>query len=196
MRSLPASPSSPSATACASLPTNGSRTCRSPCSNARRDPEAADRGAQLLILDEPTSVLTPPELEELRVPALAGDGGPLRDLHHAQARGAARCGQSLHRAAHGRVVGTIEGATTTDTATLARMMVGRDRRSRVERPAVDSRARAVLGVESSPLAHAREGLAPVVPDPRVRSSAWPASTATARANSSTPHRHAPTVPAT
>ena len=58
------------------------------------------RGAQLLILDEPTAVLTPRGMGRARGDAaVAGRRGPLGDLHHAQAGRAPRCRQPLHRAA-------------------------------------------------------------------------------------------------
>ena len=58
------------------------------------------RGADLLILDEPTAALTPPEWHELAIFMRAtGRPGPVGHLHHPQARRALRPGGSLHGAA-------------------------------------------------------------------------------------------------
>ncbi len=96
------------------------------------------RGAQLLILDEPTAVLTPAEWEELAamLRSLVAEGRSAIFITHKLEELLAvvnRC--TVLR--DGRVVGTIEDPTTTDTATLARMMVGRDVVLRVDRPVVE-----------------------------------------------------------
>jgi len=84
------------------------------------------RGADLLILDEPTAVLTPTETVELfrTLRVLAGEGRSVVFITH-------KLGEVMETADRvtvlraGRVVGTVDTASTTPTA-LARMMVGRD----------------------------------------------------------------------
>jgi ABC-type uncharacterized transport system ATPase subunit len=93
------------------------------------------RGAQLLVLDEPTSVLTPKEWDELSavLGSLVAEGRSAIFITHKLDEllaVATRC--TILR--DGRVVGTIDDVSTTDKATLARMMVGRDVVLRVERP--------------------------------------------------------------
>jgi general nucleoside transport system ATP-binding protein len=95
------------------------------------------RGAQLLILDEPTSVLTPPEWEEL--------SGVLRSLVE-EGRSAIFITHKLDELLSvadrctvlrdGAVVGTVDVAGS-NKATLARMMVGREVVLRVERPVLE-----------------------------------------------------------
>lgn len=91
------------------------------------------RGAELLILDEPTSALTPPEWRDLSgvLKALAAQGKAIIFITHKldELFGVAqRC--SVLR--DGRVVGTTE-MSGTSKAELARMMVGREVALRVER---------------------------------------------------------------
>jgi simple sugar transport system ATP-binding protein len=93
------------------------------------------RGATLLVLDEPTSVLTPPEWEELSgvLRSLVAEGRSAIFITHKLDEllsVAGRC--TVLR--DGAVVGTIEDVSHSDKATLARMMVGRDVVLRVERP--------------------------------------------------------------
>jgi simple sugar transport system ATP-binding protein len=84
------------------------------------------RGADLLILDEPTAVLTPAETVELfrTLRVLAGEGRSVVFITH-------KLGEVMETADRvtvlraGRVVGTVDTASTTPAA-LARMMVGRD----------------------------------------------------------------------
>jgi general nucleoside transport system ATP-binding protein len=95
------------------------------------------RGAQLLILDEPTSVLTPPEWQEL--------SGVLRSLVE-EGRSAIFITHKLDELLSvadrctvlrdGAVVGTVDVAGSSK-ATLARMMVGREVVLRVERPLLE-----------------------------------------------------------
>ena len=95
------------------------------------------RGAQLLILDEPTSVLTPPEWEEL--------SGVLRSLVE-EGRSAIFITHKLDELLSvadrctvlrdGAVVGTVEVAGS-NKPILARMMVGREVVLRVERPILE-----------------------------------------------------------
>jgi general nucleoside transport system ATP-binding protein len=96
------------------------------------------RGARLLILDEPTSVLTPPEWQEL--------SGVLRSLVE-EGRSAIFITHKLDELLSvadrctvlrdGDVVGTVDVAGS-NKATLARMMVGREVVLRVERPVLEA----------------------------------------------------------
>ena len=84
------------------------------------------RGADLLILDEPTAVLTPAETVELfqTLRVLAREGRSVVFITH-------KLGEVMETADRvtvlraGRAVGTVETSATTPAA-LARMMVGRD----------------------------------------------------------------------
>jgi simple sugar transport system ATP-binding protein len=84
------------------------------------------RGADLLILDEPTAVLTPTETVELfrTLRVLAHEGRSVVFITH-------KLGEVMETADRvtvlrsGRTVGTVETSATTPAA-LARMMVGRD----------------------------------------------------------------------
>jgi simple sugar transport system ATP-binding protein len=104
------------------------------------------RGAQLLVLDEPTSVLTPPEWEELSevLRSLVAEGRSVIFITHKL--------DELLSVAHrctvlrdGAVVGTVPVASA-DKPTLARMMVGREVVLRVARPEIEPGA-PVLEVE-------------------------------------------------
>jgi general nucleoside transport system ATP-binding protein len=95
------------------------------------------RGADLLILDEPTAALTPTEWHELSrfIRGLADQGRSVIFITHKldELFGLVdRC--TVLRDA--RVVGTVDIAGT-DKPELARMMVGREVTLRVERPIVD-----------------------------------------------------------
>lgn len=88
--------------------------------------KALVRGADLLILDEPTAVLTPTETIELfrTLRVLADEGRSVVFITHKLAEVMETADRvTVLRA--GRVVDTVETATTTPAA-LARMMVGRD----------------------------------------------------------------------
>jgi simple sugar transport system ATP-binding protein len=94
------------------------------------------RGADLLVLDEPTSVLTPKEWDELSavLSSLVAEGRSVIFITHKL--------DELVSVAHrctilrdGRVVGRVDDVSATDKASLARSMVGRDVVLRVERPA-------------------------------------------------------------
>jgi ABC-type uncharacterized transport system ATPase subunit len=92
------------------------------------------RGAEILILDEPTAVLTPIEWQELAgiLRSLAGEGKSVILITHKldEVLGVAdRC--TVLR--DGQRIGTVETGQATK-ATLAKMMVGRDVVLRVERP--------------------------------------------------------------
>jgi general nucleoside transport system ATP-binding protein len=91
------------------------------------------RGAELLILDEPTAALTPPEWQDLSavLQSLVAEGKSVIFITHKldELFGVAnRC--TVLR--DGMVVGTMAMAETTKPA-LARMMVGRDVTLRIER---------------------------------------------------------------
>lgn len=103
------------------------------------------RGADLLILDEPTAALTPEEWHELSLflRTMAGQGRSVIFITHKldELFGLVdRC--TVLR--DGRVVGTVPIAET-DKPSLARMMVGREVALRVERPIVEP-GRTVLEV--------------------------------------------------
>ena len=97
------------------------------------------RGAQILVLDEPTAVLTAQEARELFgvLEALKADGTAIVFISH-------KLGEVLEIAdrvtvlRRGKKVDTVptEGATE---ASLARLMVGRDVLLRVDKPAADVR---------------------------------------------------------
>ncbi len=104
------------------------------------------RGADLLILDEPTAALTPPEWHELALflRSLAAQGKSVIFITHKleELFGLVdRC--TVLR--DGRVVGTVPIGET-DKPSLARMMVGREVTLRVERPELEP-GDAVLEVE-------------------------------------------------
>src|SRR5262249_55032436 len=104
------------------------------------------RGADLLILDEPTAALTPPEWHELShfLRGMADDGRSVIFITHKldELFGLVdRC--TVLR--DGRVVDTVD-IVDTDKRALARMMVGREVTLRVERPIV-APGKPVLEVE-------------------------------------------------
>ncbi len=95
------------------------------------------RGADILILDEPTAALTPPEWRELSafLRSLAEQGKSVIFITHKldELFGVTnRC--TVLR--DGRVVGTAS-VHETDKASLARMMVGREVTLRIERPRLE-----------------------------------------------------------
>jgi general nucleoside transport system ATP-binding protein len=105
------------------------------------------RGADLLILDEPTAALTPPEWRELSafLRGMADEGRSIIFITHKldELFGLAdRC--TVLR--DGRVVDTVDIGDT-DKRALARMMVGREVTLRVERPIVEP-GKPVLEVEN------------------------------------------------
>ncbi|TMJ10435.1 MAG: ABC transporter ATP-binding protein [Bacillati bacterium ANGP1] len=88
--------------------------------------KALYRGANLLILDEPTSVLTPLEIETLFevIKSLVADGKSVIFISHKLGE-ALRISQTITVLRHGRVVATVPRTDATPNA-LARMMVGRE----------------------------------------------------------------------
>jgi simple sugar transport system ATP-binding protein len=95
------------------------------------------RGANLLVLDEPTSVLTPPEWQELSavLRSLVDEGRSAIFITHKLDEllsVADRC--TVLR--DGTVVGTVP-VSEADKPKLARMMVGRDVVLRIERPILE-----------------------------------------------------------
>jgi ABC-type uncharacterized transport system ATPase subunit len=88
--------------------------------------KALYRGANLLILDEPTSVLTPAETEALFevIQSLVADGKSVIFISH-KLEEALRISQTITVLRRGRVVATVPTSDATPHE-LARMMVGRD----------------------------------------------------------------------
>ena len=100
--------------------------------------KALYRGARTLILDEPTSVLTPQEAEQLFVSLrrMAAEGESVVFISHKLDEVTALCDR-VTVLRHGRVSGSADLRTSrVDARGLARMMVGRDiafsRRSRAD----------------------------------------------------------------
>jgi len=87
--------------------------------------KALYRGADILILDEPTSVLTPQEVEELfkAIRALKGQGKAVIFISHKLREVLAICDR-ITVLKRGKVVGTVN-VDETDLGELAKMMVGR-----------------------------------------------------------------------
>lgn len=88
--------------------------------------KALYRGADLLILDEPTSVLTPAETEALFkvIKSLVADGKSVIFISH-KLEEVLRISQAITVLRRGRVVATVPTGNAT-SSDLARMMVGRD----------------------------------------------------------------------
>jgi general nucleoside transport system ATP-binding protein len=88
--------------------------------------KALYRGAEILILDEPTSVLTPQEADELLavLRGLAADGRSIVFISH-KLDEALRVADRIAVLRSGRLVATAP-ASSTDSRTLGRLMVGRD----------------------------------------------------------------------
>src|SRR5215211_875953 len=108
--------------------------------------KALYRQAQLLILDEPTAVLTPQEVEEFFaiLRRMREQGKTVIIITHKLSEVLA-ISDDVTVMRDGRVVGRVETAGT-NAAELARMMVGRDVLLRVEKP--DARpGETILGVK-------------------------------------------------
>lgn len=88
--------------------------------------KALYRGAEILILDEPTAVLTPPEVDDLLkvLRRMASDGKTIVFISHKLGEVLA-VSDRITVLRDGKVVSTVE-ASETDQQSLARMMVGRD----------------------------------------------------------------------
>ena len=88
--------------------------------------KALYRGAQILILDEPTAVLTPQEVDDLLevMRRLARDGKTIVFISHKLGEVAA-VSDRITVLRDGKVVGTVATAET-DRRSLAQMMVGRE----------------------------------------------------------------------
>jgi simple sugar transport system ATP-binding protein len=122
--------------------------------------KALYRKARILILDEPTAVLTPQETDELFsiIHRLKDDGQTIIFITH-KLRETMAVSDRVTVLRDGRVVDTVNTAETTP-AELARMMVGREVLLRVERRPVEVGDVLLqtdgLSVESSLGAHLRE----------------------------------------
>jgi simple sugar transport system ATP-binding protein len=109
--------------------------------------KALYRGAEVLILDEPTAVLTPPETEELFsvMRSLVQQGKSIIFITH-KLKEVLAISHRITVLRGGRVVGTTEPAKTSE-AELAAMMVGREVLLRVEKGPAKPGAE-VLNVEN------------------------------------------------
>jgi ABC-type uncharacterized transport system ATPase subunit len=98
--------------------------------------KALVRDARILILDEPTAVLTPEETDELLgiMAQLRADGKSLLFISH-KLREVRQVSDEITVIRRGRVVGTVE--PTAGTAELAAMMVGHDVNLTVAKEAAD-----------------------------------------------------------
>ncbi|MBU7024128.1 MAG: ATP-binding cassette domain-containing protein, partial [Theionarchaea archaeon] len=96
--------------------------------------KALYRGAEILILDEPTAVLTPQEVEELFkiMKSLKEEGKTIIFITHKLKEPMATCDR-ITVLRKGQLVGTVH-TEKTDIANLARMMVGREVCLVVEKP--------------------------------------------------------------
>ncbi|MEZ4770414.1 MAG: ABC transporter ATP-binding protein [Caldilineales bacterium] len=110
--------------------------------------KALYRGAKILILDEPTSALAPPETEKLltSVDAMANDELAIIPFITHKLPIVLANSHRVTVLRRGRVIARIDTASATEQS-LAREMVGRDVVLQVERPAVE-RGEPVLQVEN------------------------------------------------
>ena len=116
--------SSRTATAWTSTPTLWSSRSQLAPSSGSRSAKALVRTATVLILDEPTAVLTPTETDDLFQSIHQAHGGrPVVRLHLAQAERSPGHRRSDHRLRRGAVVGDRPPSAT--EAELAALMVGR-----------------------------------------------------------------------
>jgi simple sugar transport system ATP-binding protein len=109
--------------------------------------KALYRGADILILDEPTSVLTPQEVQELfkAIRALKEQGKTVIFISHKLQEVLTICDR-ITVLRRGRVVGTVE-AGETNVGELATMMVGREVFSTFEKKLLET-TKTVLRVEN------------------------------------------------
>jgi simple sugar transport system ATP-binding protein len=106
--------------------------------------KALYRGAEILILDEPTAVLTPQEVDELLVilRSLTADGRSLIFISHKLREVMAVCDRIVVLR-DGRLAGTVQ-AQEASPAELSRMMVGREVPVVTKRPSAPGEARLQL----------------------------------------------------
>ncbi len=92
------------------------------------------QGSRILILDEPTALLTPQEIEDLYgiLDRLRNDGGTIIFITH-KLREVAAISDRVTVIRHGKTIGTVDTKDATPQQ-LADMMVGRDVSLTVERP--------------------------------------------------------------
>jgi len=109
--------------------------------------KALYRGADVLVLDEPTSVLTPQEVQELfrAISALKNQGKTVIFISHKLREVLAIC-DSVTVLRRGKVVGTVK-ANSTNLSELARMMVGREVIFKFDKEQPQTR-KAVLKIEN------------------------------------------------
>jgi simple sugar transport system ATP-binding protein len=109
--------------------------------------KALYRGAEILILDEPTAVLTPRETQDLfrAIRNLVNEGKTVIFITH-KLREVMEISDRVTVMRDARTVGTVNTAQTSE-AELARMMVGREVFMQVDRPPV-TRGRPVLDVQN------------------------------------------------
>jgi simple sugar transport system ATP-binding protein len=89
--------------------------------------KALYQGAEILLLDEPTAVLVPSEVEKLfeNVHAMTAAGKSIVFISHKLGE-VVEISDRVTVLRNGRVTGHVSGKGTTDTKELARLMVGRD----------------------------------------------------------------------
>ena len=89
--------------------------------------KALYQGAEILLLDEPTAVLVPSEVEKLfeNVHAMTAAGKSIVFISHKLGE-VVEISDRITVLRNGRVTGHVSGRGTTDTKELARLMVGRD----------------------------------------------------------------------
>ena len=150
--------------------------------------KALYRGAEILILDEPTAVLTPQEASELFaiIESLTAEGKSIVFITH-KLNEVLEVADRITVLRRGKTVGTVPKAGATESG-LAQLMVGREVLLRVEKPPATHRQAAPHRRESE---RARRARSPGLPRRLVhrlaqaRSSGSPGWTGTARASSST-----------
>ncbi len=119
--------------------------------------KALYRGARILILDEPTAVLTPPEVEEFFkiLRRMREQGKTIIIITH-KLNEVLALSDNVTVMRDGQVVGNVK-TKDTNAAELARMMVGRDVLLHVDKPAAHPQA-AVLEVKNLKLGTALNDL--------------------------------------